>query len=113
MEWVFAIVIIFCLLDIEEKIKKLSDKIDKNGNENNYNKNTKIVLEEYLNKDVCIILKDDAEISDGHLFFADQKNKGKIIDFDNKWVVFSLPKKKEKIIYYIKISDIESIDVIS
>lgn len=113
MEWIFALIIIFCLLDIEEKIKKLFAKIDKNDNETNFNKNTKIVLEEYINKDVCIILKDDTEISDGYLFFVGQKNTGKIIDFDNKWVVFSLQKKKEKILYYIKISDIESIDVIS
>ena len=111
MQWVFAIVVIFYLLDIQDKIKKLSEKLDNSISESSQNKN--LVLSEYLNKDVYIVLKDDVEMSEQHLFFAGQKNKGKIIDFDNEWLMLKLKKKKENIIYYIKINDIESIDEIN
>lgn len=115
MQWAFALIIIFFLYDIKDKIKKLDEKLDEkleNNNKNTLN-NKKIILEDYLNKDVCIIIKDESEILDQHLFFAGQKNKGKIIDFDNEWIMFKMKKKKENTIYYIKVKDIESIDEIN
>lgn len=113
MEWVFAIILICYLSDIESKLKRVLENQDNNEIEKTIgNTNRKIVFNEYLNKEVCIVLKDDIEMSEQHLFYAGEKNKGIITDFDDNWIIFNLKKKKENIKYYIRIKDIESIDEI-
>lgn len=113
MEWFFYIIVIVCLIDIEEKLKKLMN--------NNYNldsrkeNNNKMVLEQYLNKEVYIVMNDDAEISDQHLFSAGGKTIGKITDYDSTWILFEYynKNKKETIHRYIKIKDLKSIDEVN
>ena len=50
MEWVFYIMVVFCLFDIEEKLKKLmTNNQEKNNTQKEKNK---IILENYIGKKV-------------------------------------------------------------
>ena len=52
MEWVFYIMVVFCLFDIEEKLKKLmTNNQEKNNTQKEKNK---IILENYIGKKVSI-----------------------------------------------------------
>lgn len=103
MEIFLGFVIIFILIDIEEKLKKLQKK------ENNKH----LDLSEYLNKDVYIVL-DNENVSDYYLFSSIMKTIGKIIEYDDTWIAFRYYNKntKNNVTQYLRINDVKSINII-
>lgn len=103
MEVFLGFIIIAILLDIEEKLKRFQKK-EKLGNIN---------LNNYLNKDVYIVLKND-NVTNSYLFSTTSKTIGKIIDFDNNWFIFNYYNKNEKknTTQYLRINDLRSINEI-
>ncbi len=106
MEYFYIIlgfVILFALFDINEKLKKLLDKEKKN----------KLNLNDYLNKDVYIIINNE-NVTNFYLFSSSFKTVGRILDYDDNWFIFRYYNKSEKqtVTEYLKISDLESINEI-
>lgn len=106
MEWV-SFMLLFVIMSTQytilEKIKKMSEKEKKNN----------LDLKEYLNKDVYIVL-DNEDVTDSYLFSSITKTMGKILDFDETWIIFSYynKSKRKNINQYFRISDIKSINII-
>ena len=67
----------------------------------------------YLNKHVYIVL-DNENVTDYYLFNSLTKTMGKIIDYDDTWLIFSYynKNKRKNITQYLRISDLKSINVI-
>lgn len=96
MEWLFYICVVMCLIDIEGKLTKLLKP----------KKEKTISLASYLNKDVYIHIDND------DLLDIDLENTvGQIVDYDNEWFVFRFSCKNKYIYQYLRVSDIESIDL--
>ena len=91
------------LIDIEEKLKKLQVKEKQNH----------LNIGNYLNKQVYIVL-DNENVTDYYLFNSLTKTMGKIIDYDDTWLIFSYynKNKRKNITQYLRISDLKSINVI-
>ena len=106
MKWVFFIIIIVCLCDIEEKLKKLLQENNKQDNKNQSN-----VLKQYLNKKVRL----DIDIDDLSLFVEDYDSIGEIVEYDDEWLVFKCYNKiqKKNVYHYLRINEIKSIDEIN
>ena len=96
-------VIVIMLIDIEEKLKKLQVKEKQNH----------LNIGNYLNKQVYIVL-DNENVTDYYLFNSLTKTMGKIIDYDDTWLIFSYynKNKRKNITQYLRISDLKSINVI-
>ena len=106
MEWIFYIIIVFCLIDIESKINKF---IKNNSDHKKYI----FVLKNYIGKKVILNIEND-EITDSHLFSSISDTVGQIIEYDDQWLLFRYynKNKRKTIDQYIRISDITSIDEI-
>lgn len=125
MKYVFAMAVIIMLIDLEEKVSKIYKNIKFNSEINNkkenniklnefQNKEVYIDLNEFQNKKVYINLNEDSEINLNSEFLYNQI-KGEIIEFDDEWIVFKFhnKNKKKNMCQYIKLIDIESIDIVS
>lgn len=112
MKYVFAIAVIFMLINLEEKCSKILKQL-KNDKEAN-KKELNINLEECLEKKVVIHLNDECEIYNNSEYLY-QGVEGEITNFDSRWLSFKFynKTKKKNICQLIKIDDIESIDIIS
>lgn len=111
MEWIFYIMIVFCLFDIEEKLRKImSNNKQKNGNEKEKNK---IILKNYINKKVSITIDND-DINNSYLFSSISQTVGEITTCDSRWFAFKYYDKEEKktVTQYFRIKDLVSIDEI-
>lgn len=113
MKYVFAMAVIIMLIDLEEKVSKIYKNIKFNSEINNKKENN-IKLHEFKNKEVYINLNEDSEINLNSEFLYNQI-KGEIIDFDDEWIAFKFynKNKKKNMCQYIKLIDIESIDIVS
>jgi len=78
-------VIVIMLIDIEEKLKKLQVKEKQNH----------LNIGNYLNKQVYIVL-DNENVTDYYLFNSLTKTMGKIIDYDDTWLIFSYYNKNKR-----------------
>lgn len=116
MMYVFAMVCIFMFIDLEKKADKLIRiiQIDGEHNEKKDKKEMNFKLDEFVGKMVYINLNEDCEININSEFLYDQI-KGEIIDFDNKWIAFKFynKTKKKNICQFIRLIDIDSIDIVS
>lgn len=112
MEWVFGIMVVSCLFDIEEKLKKIINNNQENNNQSNKTKNKKY-LEQYINKKVSITIDND-DISDSYLFSSSSNTIGEITNYDDQWFSFKYydKLKKSTVNQYIRIKDLVSIDEI-
>lgn len=89
MEWIFYVAVVVCLIDIEEKLQIIMKK-----DSTTYKKET-ISFDQYRNKKVSIIVRDD-DFFDSYLFSSLSNVTGKIIDFDDEWVIFQFYDKSKK-----------------
>lgn len=103
MEIFLLFVIFLILLDIESKISKIDRKKELPK------KITSNVLKEFVNKEVSINLEND-NVSDSYLFNAISNTKGKIVEYDDEWMIFEYKEKGKIIRRYFRIEDISSID---
>lgn len=102
MEWIFYIGVIFCLIDIEQKLQNLS-KDEK--------RNNRLPLKDYLGKKVSLIISND-DINNSYQFSSTQNVEGNITDFDDEWLEFTYLNKNKEYVQYFRIKDVESIDEI-
>ena len=111
MEGVFYIMVVFCLFDIEEKLKKLmTNNQEKNNTQKEKNK---IILENYIGKKVSITIDND-DINDSYLFSSTSQTIGEITACDSSWFAFKYSNKsgKKTVTQYFRIKDLVSIDEI-
>lgn len=104
MNYVFIIIIIFTLIDIESKLSRLlpdERKAKKIQSE--------LTFKEYMGKVVSISVDND-DLSDMHLFSVGSGVMGRIVDFDEEWLVFEYREKNKKILRYFRIRDIVGIE---
>lgn len=112
MEWIFYIMVVFCLFDIEEKLRKIIvNNEQKNSNQKEKNK---IVLEDYINKKVSITIDND-DINNSYLFSSVSQTVGEITTCDNNWFAFKYYDKQAKkvVTQYFRIKDLVSIDEVN
>lgn len=102
MEWIFYIGVIFCLIDIEQKLQNLS-KDEK--------RNNRLPLKDYLSKKVSLIIS-NADINNSYQFSSTQNVEGNITDFDEEWLEFTYLNKNKEYVQYFRIKDVESINEI-
>jgi len=109
MEWIFFMVIIIYLIDINSKISKMQNN---NTNNKSINK-SKFIIENYIGKKVNIEI-DNEDINDSHLFSSVYNTIGEIVECDDEWFLFRYydKSKKQTINQYMRIRDITSINEI-
>ena len=89
MEYVFAIAVIVMLIDLEEKVSRISKYIKREDDpsKKNIKKETIYKLDEFIGKEVYINLNDECEININSEFLYNQV-KGEIVQFDSEWIGF-------------------------
>lgn len=105
MEYVFFILIIVLLSDIESKVSNLKRSVENNR---------RISINEIKNligKKVCINIEND-DISNSYMFSPSFTTPGIIKAINNEWLLFEYETKKEILEQYFRIHDIVSIDEI-
>lgn len=116
MEYVFAIAVIVMLIDLEDKVSRISKYIKREDepSKKNIKKETIYKSDEFIGKEVYITLNDECEININSEFLYNQV-KGEIVQFDSEWIAFKFynKAKKKNICQFIRVIDIESIDIVS
>lgn len=112
MKWILFLIIIAMLASILEKLDSLLKKVD-STQMNNKNVKKTFSIDSYINKEVCIEIDND-DVYNSHLFSPMYNTTGKIVDYDNEWLVFEyLDKSKNSVVdKYFRIKDIVSINEI-
>lgn len=105
MNYVFTIIVIFTLIDIESKLSKLLPDERRNAKKGQ----SALAFKEYLEKEVSISVDND-DLSDIYLFTAGNSVVGKIVDFDEEWLIFEYREKNKKVLRYFRIRDIVGIE---
>lgn len=114
MKWVMFFVIIGMISSISGKLDKIISRVDDvEIKYKNTKKDNSFSLSSYVNKEVCIEIDND-DIYNEYLFSSMYNTVGKIIDYDNEWLMFEyLDKSKNKVINkYFRIRDIVVINEI-
>lgn len=103
MEIFLLFVILLILLDMESKISKMARKKELPK------KITSNKIKELVDKEISINIEND-NVSDSYLFNAISGTKGKIVEYDDEWIIFEYESKGKIIRRYFRIEDISSID---
>ncbi len=103
MEIFLLFIILFLLLDLESKVTKINKRkeLPKRITSNE--------IKKLINKVVSLNIEND-HIDDSYLFSPVSSTKGKIIEYDDEWILFEYENKKEVIRRCFRIKDISSID---
>jgi len=102
MEIFLLFVILLILFDIESKVSQINKKKESS-------KITSNEIRKLIGKVVSINIQNDS-IEDSYLFNPISSTKGKILEYDDEWILFEYETKKEIVRRYFRIKDISSID---
>lgn len=92
------VVVIFILLDLENKIIKINKIIKKNDKTTN----DKQVLNNNIINKYCIITSEEDMLFNNRIY---------VIELDDEWLYFKQEKKTETIYQYIRVDNISRIEI--
>ena len=103
MEWVIILSLVAAYSSLSAKLDKIID----NQNETKKSKKMFHSLNELIGKNISIETSDELDLT------LESETKGILRDFNDKWIIIeTINKKNKKELYYYRISNIVSIDII-